>query len=389
MASFVHNEPTSLSFLQEIQLPQTLFENLERDFPKSFEVIAVVPNAIGAICLNEAGINYLKSHAAIIHNMITAAIVASPSDSMEREPSHQALGKSLDELVRHHPGLRPIVLDAVTQALKSSMKKAEAFVPSEDEKEDYEPSPGLASTQETAKDKAFSVNNMLEEVLHMWTIMLGLLRNSSVCKDFLETGGLDLFTQTVSSPAMPRSARGSQFGLVLDAVLRAIGEHDHVKATVHLRESVEKMMAECEDLWKSDDALANWTSLESGPATEHQDQMESYLKMTRLGQVLNLLASAMSPMSSSHARVAASLMTALGTKSGSTLLADLGSFQRICLQIIAENARPPPWASKTASDAKEVDPAPDTDKDKPSTGVVKLAPRLNTSIARFLKSEHA
>ena len=38
MASFVHNEPTSLSILQEQQLPQTLFEMLEKEVPDSFEV---------------------------------------------------------------------------------------------------------------------------------------------------------------------------------------------------------------------------------------------------------------------------------------------------------------------------------------------------------------
>lgn len=38
MSSFVHNEPTSLSILQELRLPQTLFEVLESGMPASFEV---------------------------------------------------------------------------------------------------------------------------------------------------------------------------------------------------------------------------------------------------------------------------------------------------------------------------------------------------------------
>jgi E3 ubiquitin-protein ligase HUWE1 len=38
MATFVHNEPTSLSVLQELQLPQTLFEELEREIYPAYDV---------------------------------------------------------------------------------------------------------------------------------------------------------------------------------------------------------------------------------------------------------------------------------------------------------------------------------------------------------------
>lgn len=38
MAAFVHNEPTSLSVLQELGLPQALFAQLEKEFPTTHEV---------------------------------------------------------------------------------------------------------------------------------------------------------------------------------------------------------------------------------------------------------------------------------------------------------------------------------------------------------------
>jgi E3 ubiquitin-protein ligase HUWE1 len=38
MAAFVHNEPTSLSVLQELGLPQALYDELERDFPTNNDV---------------------------------------------------------------------------------------------------------------------------------------------------------------------------------------------------------------------------------------------------------------------------------------------------------------------------------------------------------------
>lgn len=38
MATFVHNEPTSLAILQEMQLPQTLYAQLEKEVPSSSDV---------------------------------------------------------------------------------------------------------------------------------------------------------------------------------------------------------------------------------------------------------------------------------------------------------------------------------------------------------------
>lgn len=42
MASFIHNEPTSLSILQEQKLPQTLFSVMESTVPDTFEVCVVM-----------------------------------------------------------------------------------------------------------------------------------------------------------------------------------------------------------------------------------------------------------------------------------------------------------------------------------------------------------
>lgn len=38
MASFVHNEPTSLSVLQELGLPQALYTQLEQEYSTSHDV---------------------------------------------------------------------------------------------------------------------------------------------------------------------------------------------------------------------------------------------------------------------------------------------------------------------------------------------------------------
>jgi len=43
MASFVHNEPTSLTVLQELGLPQALYTQLEQEYSSTHEVSPSLP----------------------------------------------------------------------------------------------------------------------------------------------------------------------------------------------------------------------------------------------------------------------------------------------------------------------------------------------------------
>ncbi|KAF9951518.1 hypothetical protein BGZ72_006995 [Mortierella alpina] len=56
MASFIHNEPTSLTILQDAKIPQTLLASLSNDIPASTDVMMSIPGAFGAVCLNPVGL---------------------------------------------------------------------------------------------------------------------------------------------------------------------------------------------------------------------------------------------------------------------------------------------------------------------------------------------
>jgi hypothetical protein len=47
------------------------------------------------------------------------------------------LGQSLDELVRHHPPLRPLVLKGLLDSLQVACDEGAAFVPDEEERKKY------------------------------------------------------------------------------------------------------------------------------------------------------------------------------------------------------------------------------------------------------------
>lgn len=153
MSTIVHNEPTALQILQEAQLPQTLYQVLETSMPESFELVYALPNAIGAICLNQPGLDDTIAHFGVVVNVLKAAISWSTDETADRDHV-QLIGTSLDELVRHHPALRPKVREAIITLFKDAIKEGQDFKPPADEVNDYAVAPSAVDTSMAVdKDK--------------------------------------------------------------------------------------------------------------------------------------------------------------------------------------------------------------------------------------------
>lgn len=131
-ATFVHNEPTSLTTLQEAKVPDALYGSLERAIPASNDVLQAVPNAIGAFCLNQTGLDHFLARDLISKYF---AIFTSPAhyDLLRDRDSAVNLGSAIDELVRHHPTLKSKVLDTIFDILREFKRMGAAFVPPENE----------------------------------------------------------------------------------------------------------------------------------------------------------------------------------------------------------------------------------------------------------------
>ncbi|ORX40510.1 hypothetical protein BD324DRAFT_596040 [Kockovaella imperatae] len=328
LAAFIHSEPTSLSLLQEMQLPQSLYANLEQSVPNSFDIMPAIPNAIGAICLNEVGFKLAKEHPAVIQNLITSAAntVIDENPHLEKDQAHVGLGKGLDELVRHHPDLQPIVLAAVVQTLKDATDEARAFRPDEDKIRDYVLNAGPNDASETPE----TINEPLRKLMRIWKLSEGFFRNGSVAKAFIKEGGLDLLSQVPALPCVPVILRGSPWVSVFADVFRSVGEHDHVVVVKHYVDVISSILAETTALWKEESADSNWRTLEAGEADA--DLLKAFEALRGLTLHLYLLSSNFMLLTFGHIRISTALLQALGVTSGSSFVSDLGRLDRICFQ---------------------------------------------------------
>jgi E3 ubiquitin-protein ligase HUWE1 len=96
------------------------------------KVIQSVPNAIGALCLNEAGQAQLAGRPSVIPSIFSIFT----SDRHLRvllDKEHAALiGTAIDELIRHHPTLKAPVFEAVKATLSKIEDLGNAYQPPAD-----------------------------------------------------------------------------------------------------------------------------------------------------------------------------------------------------------------------------------------------------------------
>ncbi|GAA5993716.1 hypothetical protein JCM10908_001345 [Rhodotorula pacifica] len=127
-ATFVHNEPTSLTTLQEAKVPDALYDLLERGIPASNGVLQAVPNAIGAFRLNQAGLDHFLTRDLIAKYF---AVFTSPThyELLRDRDSAVNFGAAIDELVRHHPTLKAKILDAIFDIFLEFKRMGAEYVP--------------------------------------------------------------------------------------------------------------------------------------------------------------------------------------------------------------------------------------------------------------------
>lgn len=110
MSTIIHSEPTSLAILQEAGLPAAFYDAIENDIEPAFDVIAAIPAALGALCLNEAGLVQLNERTAI--KALFGIFTSEKHARVLRERDcASVLGGSLDELIRHQPTLKQTILE--------------------------------------------------------------------------------------------------------------------------------------------------------------------------------------------------------------------------------------------------------------------------------------
>jgi len=161
MATFVHNEPTSLGIIQEAGLPEAFYQAIEAGVEPSIEVqlslisilvilrasqvLQAIPNALGALCLNDIGQAQLARRPSIIPGILSVFTSEHHLKMLLDKENSVLIGTALDELIRHHPSLRAAVFDALKATIAKIEELGSAYEVPEDLRPWYRLVPGPMS----------------------------------------------------------------------------------------------------------------------------------------------------------------------------------------------------------------------------------------------------
>lgn len=109
VSHIIHNEPTAFSILKEAKVIDTILFNYNRLFLPSAELILSLAEILGAISLNKEGLQAV-SDSGCLHTFFKSFYDLKTAKELLRTELHSCIGCSIDELGRHYPSLRPVIM---------------------------------------------------------------------------------------------------------------------------------------------------------------------------------------------------------------------------------------------------------------------------------------
>ncbi|WVQ77455.1 hypothetical protein IAR50_007141 [Cryptococcus sp. DSM 104548] len=376
MATFVHNEPTSLSILQELQLPQTLYAELEKDVPPSSEVLSSLSNAVGAVCLNQAGLDYTVAHPGIIANLVGTVVSPQHEQIFNERENAKNLGLSLDELARHHPSLRPVIVKAVIGVLQSAHQSAATFEPSDEERLDYlvdDVSARMVPSLETQPSKSAPTNKPLAAFTRVFKMLSGLLRNPTIVKDFVQEAGLDALLLMTDSPCWPIRFGATPAAMALAHLMKYAIESCHPQFLDTIIKSINACLGQSTHVWKIDEAMENWQNIREGRADENLKK--EFRVLHGIAVRLTLFGDALYALSGSNSKVVTAVIKSFDVQENPAFIQSLGEVHRLCFRfhVLSRPPKAPPVGEG------------ETPKETTEPGVRYLATRLHAILSKFFK----
>ncbi|OBZ67028.1 E3 ubiquitin-protein ligase ptr1 [Grifola frondosa] len=368
MATFVHNEPTCLPVLQEAGLPEAFYSIVETGLEPVIEVIQSVPNAIGALCLNQAGQDQLSARPSIVPSLFSVFTSERHQRVLQEKENAVIIGTSMEELIRHHPSLK----DSVFAAIKATMGQIEelgsSFVIPDDLKHWYklipptptpsslpaagetvadvvmEPSEREVSDQDSGAESNSDIprdssaarshdNSIISFIDVFGKFLEGFFQHIPHCKEFVaDADALDRLGKLTSLPCLPYDFVNSVASDSLVQVIRSMAEASTGETLTFLLKLVNESLAECKDFWESMDEHSKLLPMVDVTEGEPEAEANSrFRKLITLHIRTSLLSDIYATAGYSHGRATIMLLQSLVSRSTPTILADLGALHRSCV----------------------------------------------------------
>ncbi|KAI0051234.1 hypothetical protein FA95DRAFT_1602906 [Auriscalpium vulgare] len=388
LATFVHNEPTSLTVIQEAKVPEAFYRAIEFGLEPVIEVTQSIPNAIGALCLNQAGQDQLAARPTIIPGFFSIFTSERHQRVLQDKENAVMIGTSVDELIRHHPSLKPAVFEAIKSTLSKIEDLGNAYVPPDNIKSWYAlvPSPPpqaatsdadvvMAPAQEEASTTPPSSNppvassaaeateentgksheNLIISYIDVLCRFLeGLFQHAPHCNEFMTSyDGLESLGRLTALPCIPYDFGGSVASDSMTQVIRTMFDSSPNVAMVSLAGFVKKSLEETKDFWSDLGKDSKLVGLLDLAAHSEALANQTFRKLVTLHLRVILLSDIYATAGFAHGRSTSGLLQTLMGRGAPEIIPDLGAIHQACIweSVLLKKALPSKSGDASNDDA--------------------------------------
>ncbi|KAL5206475.1 hypothetical protein ABZP36_034684 [Zizania latifolia] len=228
MSEIIHKDPTCFPALKELGLPDAFLSSVRAGVIPSCKALICVPNGLGAICLNNQGLEAVRETSALrfLVDTFTSMKYLIPINE-----GVVLLANAVEELLRHVQSLRSTGVDIIIEIINklSSPREDKSNEPaSSEERTEMETDVegrDLVSAMDSSVDGTNDEQFSHLSIFHVMVLVHRTMENSETCRLFVEKGGLHTLLTLLLRPNITQSSGGMPIALHSTMVFKGFTQH--------------------------------------------------------------------------------------------------------------------------------------------------------------------
>lgn len=247
----IHNEPTAFSILKEANVIDTILKNYSSLFIPSAELMLSLLEVLGAISLNKEGLQTV-THSNALNVYFKSFYKVEFAKELMRADMSTSIGCSMDELGRHYPSLRPVIMSELKLLINDFPQFANLqltpirFYTSDTHGSFYSnPNEEIISKEDGCDDievwEGIEGSNLFD---NLYIFLSGLLQDSGQWgKDCIQEIPFQSFENFITLPNTPFDYTTTNGILNLLSILKYLDDEDRSYGFPKIMETLSSLMA--------------------------------------------------------------------------------------------------------------------------------------------------
>ncbi|KAG0455256.1 hypothetical protein HPP92_024548 [Vanilla planifolia] len=233
----IHKDPSCFQMLDDAGLPEAFLASVVSGVLPASKALACLPTGLGAICLNNKGLEAVKESSALrflVDTFTRRKYLVAMNEGVV------LLANAVEELLRHVSSLRSTGVDIIIEIItklaslgegkcsESSSGEGANTAMETDSNDKTNEGHDLVSVMDPNADGISGEQFVQLCIFHVMVLVHRTMENSETCRLFVEKGGIEILLKLLLRPSITQSSEGMPIALHSTLVFKGFTQHHSV-----------------------------------------------------------------------------------------------------------------------------------------------------------------